>query len=176
MSGWFVTLLSWSLMSRFQDVTLLSWYLCCRLWRISASSATIAQIAGESTDFGSRLWMFKTIGRKKHWEATRKLSLTLFLQVGQNIFQSFSRDAEAKLDWKAAVDSWWGDNYSLTTLTVTVILVKGRMWSEYFPGTKRFPLSLQTGWKGSSSARALATTHRWVNSQYSYGFWANMSF
>ena len=31
---------------------------------------------------------------------------SLFLQVGQNIFQSFSRDAEAKLDWKAAVDSW----------------------------------------------------------------------
>ena len=32
--------------------------------------------------------------------------LNVMLQVGQNIFQSFSRDADAELDWKAAVDSW----------------------------------------------------------------------
>ena len=35
------------------------------------------------------------------------LPLPLSAQVGQNIFQSFSRDADAELDWKAAVDSWY---------------------------------------------------------------------
>ena len=37
-------------------------------------------------------------------------SFAMMLQVGQNIFQSFSRDADAQLDWKAAVDSWYCDN------------------------------------------------------------------